>query len=465
MNRTVRFQNAIRFAAVFVAIMFVYSFLLSYNGMSGISISHPDENSTLRILLNEAQGLLRNLAFWMLVGYIFKDYMAAISALIISILLGYVFNHFYPISYVSNPPKDVEYYIRLFIGALPSLVFGMVHFRSFKGLKMVLVWAILWGFSISLNSNSFERFISGLTWFVGVGDPFEIHVATGESSYRPVRILEVLKSELYLIVQLFVFWWVYRFIESKQNVWRFMNTIPATIGGNKLYFSIVYWSFRLLLFIAAFGLVSHVANTFRLPLDVFTVGRILMCGVALIIITSIYRNFLVSHFVERNQFPGGLYFVLNIPIINVFAWIYVMLNFDKQKMRLEVVNKPGFFENIKEKFVKEYRNNHLKIIIMILVGLSMIPQFKGGENAFIMLVISVFSFALMIWFLYNEEATIILLLISILALGIISALRIESLLYPAMASGIINIILFYGLFYFDEFRREEYSFDEEKDRA
>ena len=354
MNITISFANALKLSLVVVVVMSVYSFLLSYFGMYGISISHPHDNIELRIILNKVKSILAPISFWILIGYICKDYKAAVLALLVYIGLYFGFEKFYPKIYPNTfSPKDIKYYLFPISGILPVLTFGFIHFKNSKAIKLIIYWVIIWGLSISLNTYGFERMIDGLTRIFGMRGLFEFHIPIGESSHRSISILRVLNNELFLIVKMTVFWWIYQIVKSNQSLWDSMNTIYVTSANDRFSYSIIYWSFRIMLFIAGFGIVSFITNSFRSPLDIITFTRTIMGTIALIITASIYRNMLLSYFIYRNKYPGNEFFLLNIPIINFFMWLYSIVTYKTPYSEVSTTSQmqKNFIE-LKSRFVQ-----------------------------------------------------------------------------------------------------------------
>jgi len=150
---TPRFSTVMKASILVVLAMFVFSFILSYYEMSGISISHPSENTDLRKALNLGKGAFIVIAFWMLVGYLCKDFKTATIALVISLAINYGIETIFSRTNGAMPAKDLKFYLFSIAGLLPFIIFGLIHFKSSNGLKLILCWAIIWGLGICLNSH------------------------------------------------------------------------------------------------------------------------------------------------------------------------------------------------------------------------------------------------------------------------------------------------------------------------
>jgi len=465
MKTTLDFVKTMKIAFVLVLLFFIYSFALSYFGMHGISISHPQENTDLRLALNKLNSFLVILSFWLLIGYLCKNYKAAIIAMIVTMALNFGLDLLFPKEYTSTTTtKGIKYYLIAISGILPYLAFGFIYFKSPKALKLIIYWAIIWGLSVTLDTRGFERMVEGLTRIFGWRDIFEIHIPTSETGYRPISILRLLTTELFLIVRLAVFWWVIQFIQSKKSFWNYLHTFYDSAANDRFSFSILYWSFRIILFVAGFGLISFMAMSFRFPFDLMRILRILMATFALIVTAAIYRNMLVSHFAQNNKYPAGTFFLLNVPVINCFAWLYMIINFNaKPKDQEQTSQIKNNLPELKSSFIENSRNGGWKIIIILMTLFSMLYQLNRAglridgpsrDGAYTLLMTSLVALILVLWFLYNKHAYIPLIVISCIGIIITVLLRNEAFLYPTLASSLINIMIFYGLFYFDELKWE-----------
>lgn len=452
MEITLRFAKVIKLLLLFTVIMFVYSFSLAYFGIEGISISNPEDNTTLRVVLNKLKGIILSTAFWGIIGYLTKDIKAAIAAFIISIAFRYGIAELLP-SENYGAPKTLYYYMMLFSSILPYLVFGAMHFRSKLAFQMIVFWAIIWGLSITHYGDMFERLLSGLIRIFGVRDPFEFRVSTDTGGYRPINVFRLVHSQFILILQISVFWWIYQVTRAKKSIWDSLHMCYVSTSTDRVSFSGIYWGLRLTLFVSGMGLVGYIANTFKTQFEIISLLRIIIAALALFFVGSIYRNFLVSIFAKKGKYPGGLFFLLNVPFVNIFAWLYMLINFNATEGDSTDINK------LKEKFVKSGRNGGWKIIVIIFSIFTGLFQLNSAgfrvdgpsrNGAFIVLTFLVIAICLLLWFLYDKNSYIPILILMILGLVVATIARDGLFIQPAMAMGIINLSLFYGMFYFDE---------------
>lgn len=469
MYLTKEFSKAIKICALIVLLMSCYNFVLAYFGIHGISISHPETNTITRLVLNKLMYVFYLLSFWILVGYLTGDYKGAIVVLLLSLILNLGVDKLFPVSGYAYSSNKINKLVHIFSGILPFLIFGIIHFKNSKGLKFIIFWAIMFGLSASIDTRGFEMIIDRITRIFGLSNIFEIRIPQGESSYRPINILQIIVSQLFLILKLTIFWWFYNLVNINQLSLKNINTIYHSKLNDKVALSIVYLSFRIFLFVASFGLFSFIANSFRTPINLLTIIQILFGTLSLIVAASIYRNLLVSYFISQFRYPKGLYFILNIPFLNLFALGFLLLQDKKYAGNLSETEIYDSFEKLKLHFKKHQRNLGWKLVLVIIILILMFYQLDraglnlGGhsrDGAYMLLLFSFLQFSMLVWYLTNKSAYPILIILSIIGIVLTSILRLEDLINPAMASGIVNMVVFYGLFYFDELKLQYVNVDD-----
>jgi len=95
MKFTERFNKALIITGVVTLLLILWQTYLSVNGLSGISISHPEENTPFRIGINFVKNLFSTTAIWLTLGYLFNNYKAIAYGLILSITTS-TYHYFYP---------------------------------------------------------------------------------------------------------------------------------------------------------------------------------------------------------------------------------------------------------------------------------------------------------------------------------------------------------------------------------
>ena len=79
------------------------------------------------------------------------------------------------------------------------------------------------------------------------------------------------------------------------------------------------------------------------------------------------------------------------------------------------------------------------------------------EGAFEILLTTLISFIFLLWYLYNKNSYVPLMIFSCLGIVLATFMRDETYIFPSMATNIINLVILYGLFYFDEMQLHTYN--------
>jgi len=460
MELTPRFIKAVKYLLLFTAVMIAYSFVLMYMDMSGISISSPEENTDLRVLLNNLKGILMISASWVAIGYVTKDYKAAISALVVNIVFHFGVDHIYPHRGYGATAVSMRELLGAFTGMAAYLTFGFLHFRSSLAFKLLAMWAFSWGLGVAYDPHVFERMLEGLTRLIGIRDPFEFRISTGETSYRSTSLLRLTTNQVITLANFVVFWAIYRIIKNGKPLWEGLHTCHPAHQMDRLTYSSIYWSMRLVLFVTALGVTSYIARGMRGDFDFMSVPRVIAFSFAIVVLAAVYRNFLVADSVRRNGYPGSLFLLLNIPLINAVAYIYAMVTFSTGSDSDDIHKN---ISSLTARFTGSGKNTGWKVVVILLTLVSMVYQLdRAGfridgpsrDGAFWVLVTVLISFGLMVWYLFDRNSYVPLLMILAANIVLVVAVRSAALLQPTIATGIVNVVLYYGLFYFDELKWE-----------
>lgn len=168
---------------------------------------------------------------------------------------------------------------------------------------------------------------------------------------------------------------------------------------------------------------------------------------------------MVSYFARKDNYPGGLYFLLNIPVINVLAWVYTMVTFRSQRSADKSVSES--IAHLKRRFANDGRNMAWKVLIILLSFVSMMYQLNRAglrldgpsqDGVMWILIPLLITFGLMLWYLFDKTSYLPILILLAANVVLVFAVRSENLLQPTLTTGIVNAVLYYGLFYFDELK-------------
>ena len=462
---TERFSTLLRYLFFFVIGMTILTMVLQFFGLHGFSISHPSENTLMRSVMNIFTFLIYMSVLWLAIGYLTQDFKSAYIALAIGITIMLATEYFYPTKDRIRMDGHLIKDISLLLTSVPIAVFGLLHFKSKKGLRLIVFFVILVGLGLLANSFIYTRILSSLLRVVGLDNFYSVEIPIGEGSYRVVPWFTFLYSQFMTVVKIVAFWWVYRLIQSDKSLWNNLDTCSVSTTSSKISFSLFYWSFRMVLIAGSIGLASAIARSFESDFNVIFFIKVGMSIFSLIVIGSIYRNFLSSEFVKNDRYPNGLYLLLNIPLLNVFGWLSCLSKFSFKENE-HIISKEKITQT-KESFLKT-KNAGWKFLFILLVIVSGFVQFlnnNSGESLAWILGGSILSLILVIWFVSEKGSYVPLLVMMFMYILIVTAAREPSFVRPNMVTGFLNIIIFYVLFFFDHLNWDLLDDDQTQDES
>lgn len=331
---------------------------------------------------------------------------------------------------------------------IPFCVFGFLHFRNMKGLYFSILPLILLALKLGTNSSIFEN---KLFWAIKYLGNFNFDF------YPFSKIFTTIVYNLIPLISFILFNWLYKFCESEKNVINYIKKITLEVN-DKFTFSITYWTLRIFLFVISLGIIEHIDLLLRLGFKYNNIILIVAFTVGLIISATIYRNLLVGTFVLSNKYPKTLYFLLNIPIINIFAWFYSLKHLFKLKQSGYLKDINITIDNLKKLYKDQGRNSVWRITILIgllfmfcyhleTLGFRFGDPFRAISidfpySEFVILLLS-------ISFLFIRVSYWPIILVYSISLILTMIMNQENIIYSFAAVSIINNIIYSGVFYFD----------------
>lgn len=452
------------------------SILMSAVGMSGFSIS--ETNSSTRIVLVQMRSLLPIGTFWFFVAFLTKENKGALIAFLLKFISwGYI-----TFQFLSHGFSSELYYLpNLLSTILAYVAFGLIYFKKANGLYLLLVFVLARGIGIASSSYAYYDILSGLLRAVGLRDIMEFRISTGENSYRPINLFVPFVRQMYLPLSLIIFWFVFCTIRQFKQLKQFdisFRTVQLFSKLSNLSFSVIFWTFRLPLFISVFGIISYMDRVFIGDLN-FDMAFSLVCFCfAIFVLGSLYRNFLSAYFISKGLTPGWRYFFLNVPVINLFVWISLLLRPAKpedsfsaslsEKVGTETDQKILMAKDLQKKFVRDNRNNGIKLFIFLFIVLRSILKISGMDSRLIgsdqgdpvlFSLLTLLSLGLTIWYFSHKKALYVLFAIQSLLLLVIGVFQFESMLQLTTTSAMINMMIYYALFHFDKLNFVNFGID------
>ncbi len=352
---------------------------------------------------------ISSLAFWGMVAQITKDFRAPLIALAIIIIPSII------VEFINVENILLRVFLFNIFPFIAYVTYGFLTFgNTFASYTMGLFGLAIVGIYryVSMESG-FEDIFRELDWL-----RMEFVIEDDRTSSLYLASFFVMK--LGLIMNFILFWYVYSYLKVNNNKFDFSFKRTQLFGNmNPITFSIIFWVFRIFIMSSVVS-VGNVAFRFR---DNFFVTDIFFITISLIgvyLLFSVYRNFLSSYFVQRKRYTSWFYLLLNIPIINIFAWLILLVSRDEpidqyrrgvnvedysDKSNSRIKNDAFFLQRL---FHVENRNAGIKVLIVILVILSLlitlVAQMSMGMANPIIIVGSLLSFIFLMWMFNAENA-------------------------------------------------------------
>lgn len=438
--------------------------------------SSREVNSIFRVMANLMYSFLYAGAFWYAVFYLTKERKGASLGLCIEMLGPLYFG------VVMSSAGDVSggyasyFWIRMGMQILALGSFGWTYFKKPVGLWLIFVYIAMSG--ITASNGSFQLFIFMDDFFrnIGMDNFLEFRIPIGERSYESVFLLRYFVDALKLLLKVILFWGIFYGIKEDSRFDFSMRTVSVFPKLDKFTISIVYWTFRLILISMTFGLVRYFTYARPGGFEVRFAFELFFMSIAIFVVGSFFRNFLTAWFASKGKYPNGLYFFLNVPIINFFVWLKLLFSPDtpvKLSLRSsgEMVDKEGYeyeeeevFGSVQEaealqgQFVREGRNRPIKtgmILLLVLISIFRIGAMfdRVNENGLMILLGSAFiSLMLAIWYMNDKKAVFILFALEFVTALLAPIIDIDGVTNFVSFAGLVSLVIYYVLFHFEEFR-------------
>jgi len=403
--------------------------------LSKFLISFFDNSYEYLNIFFTIRSLILMLFFWLSIIYVTKNVKLGVIGFIILNSLS-IYNLFTNDNYLYKEYLiQVSYYNQL-AGILFFSFFGYFIFKNTKGLWMGL-FGLIFTSQFLMQGGYVKLWYGVLGYFLG---GIQMEYING----------------ITFVPLIFILFWAFYSILNKLDFKEFdfsFNSI-ALSKHDRLTSSIIFWVLR----IAIVSLIINLSDFFvyfSIEHSLILILKMLSLVSILYFVSLIYRNFLVSFFVNLNIAPGWLYFSLNIPFVNFFVWLWLIVkSYSKNQISNHIEHNNLSPSDQQIKFSKSSKNQPIITLIIsfhILAFAKNLLSLNGSvdyDNALIFILSSGLNFSLLLLFITNKNAMyyiigyqIILLFLSVL----IDNNVLHSFLNP---SSIISYIILFPLFHF-----------------
>jgi hypothetical protein len=453
--------KAIKISLLLIVISTLFSVFLAYNEWSNYDIEDPSNNSWWIVIKNTFDSMV----LWGLIGFLVKDYKSAIITIGVA-FLTHLFIFYFLVRSWDLENNNLFILISMFSAIPQYLTFGFLHYKSAKGFHLLLLWLTNIGLGVLLYSPNFMDLLENFSKIFDLDSPWLIRIPKGDG-HSHFNIFSIFTYEVFLIIQISVFWWFNGYIKSKKSINDSLKTCYNPQLLDRFTYSIIYWVFRFILFLAAFNILVRMNTMIGSTSYILLTFKILASSIGLIIVTSIYRNFLISFLTLRNRYPEAFFFLLNIPFINILIWIYSLIFFKNRPGKgRETSDFKERFEILKAKFIQEGKNSYWKKLLMLTSLLSVIYQLYqigfsitdiDNDGILVVLVITTTIFGLLLWFFLDKNALYPILILNMLGILIIGIFELKTFYPITLGAGFINLVLFFAMFHYDDLKWETES--------
>ena len=386
------------------------------------------------LLLFELPYLLQLGLLWGAIAYVFnlkKEVLVCVAALIIT----------YLVSAPLYKQFKVEHYFILsnILNLFPYALFGFWVFRDRR------MWSIiLLGFMLSISYKGG----SALDLPATVKSLLSIF---GWDYMLLVRLFGVKVDLWFLISRWFIDVFAYLLIsyalytlQHKRSLLS-LSSIDLSNRYPKLLATALFVVYNFVLM-----------NLFRVPIRLGSSGISVVYGIIMIIgflltiytIALMYRNFLVEFSLIEHGKVGWWYFLLGIPVVNVFAWIFVLIS-------PSLLTTP---EQVNTAFEEERKsgNDSIKAVILFLtIILGIFLVLGARDNRLSAIISALVGFALVAWYVSSPDGlwgliTITSVLIFLVAQGKWSIGRAFS--FESVINNFVGLVVWFPLFHLWELR-------------
>ena len=377
---------------------------------------------------------------WVGVGYVFnlkKEAQITIIAQVVVYALGAVL--YYNILGRNHP------YTRLvldIINLLPYAVFGWLVFKDKRALGVVLLGFILaLVYQIGITTGKDPRTLAIIFRWLDLTNFFFINLW---GLPNKIDFLHLITQSLAPALVFLLLSYGIKMLQRKLDMSSLSN-IDLSNQYSTAFATILFLVFNFEL------MMMHRIYLFFSGFDWYALLNIIRFLVFVYLVALVYRNFLVEFSLQRHGKVGWWYFLLGIPVINIFAWLFVMFNppLIKTKAQLEEAFEAA----------KDNDNASIKgLLLFLTIGMGILLVVASHGNIIPAIITALIGFAMLAWFLSSPSGLWGLITITgvIIALSFQSKFSITQLVsLESTVNNFITLIIWFPLFHFSLFRNVE----------
>jgi len=453
------FSKALIGICILSLMLIVPETLLQINRRLLFDISNS--NTFISVLPYKLILIVSAIGLWSAIGYASKEYKGAIIGFSINFL-------YFGISLFAESSKLMAptslSFLSLFLSALAFMAFGWIYFKKKEGLFLGIMALLVLGMHQGNNVHRYYDFIEMVLEVFGMKNLLTLKYAITETTSTNISLIRNLLYRIYLPLSFIMFWFVFNSIKKIKTFDPSLRTVTILDKDNNLTYSIIHWVTRIALVVSLFSSLHFMRYISREGFGLFMFTKTISYCLSIFIVASIYRNVLLSFFVQKKKYPSWYYLFMNIPYSHVIFWGVLM--FEKPRMIPLVAESP--LEKIRksqEAFIHENKNQAIIIfaalasilkLVVEIAGISTLNQQVYGNISAIFILAAFINIVVNIWYMLDRRALYILFVIQSLFIFINHEFFLSMLALSSFAFLVVN----YALFHYDQFKFVH--FDNEK---
>jgi hypothetical protein len=452
---------------LFLVTFIVFILLILDQIFIDFDITGDKAKQRLNMLIMMTPYLIFDAAFWWGVAKVTKEKRGALIAFCIN-LASMIFFLSGGMEFL-DIGRDSRFLISLLVSLASFLTFGWLRFKNTRGLLIVLVVIAYSGLTQLTNYTTFYETVGQMGGLNDFDDYLKLSIPTSETSWRMVDVFHLLYKALQLPLQFLLFLFIYdRILREGKVDWSLKTAVIPENLTRKSY-SMIYWSLRFPLFVITFGGLSYLTRHSNPIGDWQQMWGFLSFVLGVFVLASFYRNFVTGYLLSKGKKPSWQYLILHLPVIHIFGWIHTLLLKSPQPKALksdedEKETSLSGVEKIQKDFGYTDKSPLIKGLLVIFMILNMLNRFgKAGitfENmtgSIPLILYSVITIGLALWYM-NDHRAIFVLFIAQIVLALIILIAIPDLFWsPIFVAGLVNVLVYFGLFHFDKIKFATYS--------
>jgi len=447
------------FNKVMLAAGFVFFWMIIERIFGGTWGLVANAANIFNLLMYVLPYLFIDLFFWWSVGMVTGERRAAWLAFSVN-LLSFIF--LTTMAYSSYKlSRNTNFIIGLSASISSYALFGWLHFKNKKALWLIIAVIAYTGMTYLTQYKSVFSALGGLIGQRHMEDFFTLQIPISETSSKSIHILEMVYQALQLPLQFLIFFFVYDKINETQTDWKLTTTvIPNRLSATS--YSMIYLTLRFMLFTLLFGGLGYLGSIAELS-NIRMVWMLLSFAIGVYILASFFRNFVTAYLANRGRKPSWQYLIMNIPIIHIFGWIHTLLiPIPKAKEEDDALDEDTKalhrVENVQKNFGYSDHNQIIKVVLVLFMIINIISRMSKagmtfdnlGGNVLTLLIYSVVSIGVALWYMNDHRAMPILLLVEISLILIIAFFMPDFFQVPIVVGGLINLVVYFSLFHVDK---------------